>query len=204
MGTHQSFTSPSRRDFIRTSALAGAGLTLAARADLLRAADATGKKLVVGVVGANGRGTSLGGEFASAPDTVVKYVCDVAGAVAGSSARSVETKGKGAAAPTAVADMRRVLDDKDVDVVVIATPDHWHAPAAILAIQAGKHVYVEKPCCHNPREGEMLLKAARDHKRVVQHGTQRRSYSKVVEAIQKVHAGDIGAVKFSRGWYTNN
>ena len=107
-------------------------------------------------------------------------------------------------APQVVGDLRRILDDKDVDAVTIATPDHWHTPAAILACQAGKHVYVEKPCCHNPHEGELLLKAARDNKRVVQHGTQRRSYSKVIEAIEKVHAGDIGSVHLSRGWYTNS
>jgi predicted dehydrogenase len=201
MGTTPVFTS-SRRDFLRTTTLAGVGVTLAARASLLRAADAPSRKLVLGIIGTGGRGTQHAQEFSAQPDVELKYICDVDTSMAANCAKVLETKtGK---APQVVSDLRRVLDDKDVDAVTIATPDHWHAPAAMLACQAGKHVYVEKPCCHNPHEGELLLKAARDNKRIVQHGTQRRSYSKVVEAIQKVHAGDIGTVHVSRGWYTNN
>src|SRR5437762_1925745 len=84
------------------------------------------------------------------------------------------------------------------DAVAIATPDHWHAPAAIMACGMGKHVYVEKPCCHNPREGELLIEAARKNKRHVQHGTQRRSWPKNVEAIARLKAGEFGKVLFSR------
>jgi predicted dehydrogenase len=129
-------------------------------------------------------------------------VCDVdakhmtAAAKALSQHQDAEVKG--------VEDLRRVLDDREVDAVAIATPDHWHAPAAILAIQAGKHVYVEKPCSHNPAEGEMLVAAARKHDKRVQHGTQRRSFPKIVEAVERVRAGDIGNVYLSRGWYNNN
>ena len=86
---------------------------------------------------------------------------------------------------------------------LVAAPDHWHAPAAILACQAGKHVYVEKPCCHNPREGELAIAAARRHKRVVQVGTQRRSWPGVIEGIDKLRTGAIGRVLYSRGWYNN-
>ncbi len=101
-------------------------------------------------------------------------------------------------------DFRRILDDSAVDALVIAAPDHWHSPAAILACQAGKHVYVEKPCSHNPHEGELLVKAARKHDRVVQHGTQRRSWPAVVEAIQRLKEGIIGPVRFARCWYLND
>jgi predicted dehydrogenase len=103
--------------------------------------------------------------------------------------------------PTGVKDFRRVLEDDAVHAVTIATPDHWHAPAAILALKAGKHVYVEKPCSHNPREGELLLQAARKYNRVVQHGTQRRSWAGVIKAIQAVRGGQIGNVRIARAWY---
>jgi predicted dehydrogenase len=98
--------------------------------------------------------------------------------------------------------MRRIFDDPAVDAVAIATPDHWHAPATILACAAGKHVYVEKPASHNPREGELMIEAARKHNRVVQVGTQRRSMQGMREAIERLRAGEIGRVLLSRGWYT--
>jgi len=100
-----------------------------------------------------------------------------------------------------VKDFRRILEDKDVDALVIAAPDHWHAPAAILACAASKHVYLEKPCCHNPHEGELLVSAAGRHKRLVQHGTQRRSWPAMIEAVDKIRAGDIGRVLFAKAWY---
>jgi predicted dehydrogenase len=157
--------------------------------------------LVVGVMGTNGRGTELATEFATQPGSVVRYVCDVDANNAARCARAVKERQE--VDPTVVADFRRILDDQSVDALVIAAPDHWHAIAAILACQAGKHVYVEKPCCHNPHEGATLVVAARKHNRVVQHGTQRRSWPKNVEAIELVRSGGIGKVLFSRGWYSN-
>ena len=106
-------------------------------------------------------------------------------------------------APQAVSDFRRVLDDKAVDALVIATPDHWHAPATILGCAAGKHVYCEKPAAHNPQEGEWMVAAARKYKRVVQLGTQRRSMPGYREAIEKLHAGAIGETLFAQSWYNN-
>jgi predicted dehydrogenase len=157
--------------------------------------------LVVGVMGTNGRGTELATEFATQPGSVVRYVCDVDANNAGRCARAVTERQD--LEPTVVADFRRILDDKSVDALVIAAPDHWHAIAAILACKAGKHVYVEKPCCHNPREGELLVQAARKYKRTVQQGTQRRSWPKNVEGVELVRSGGIGRVLFSRGWYNN-
>jgi predicted dehydrogenase len=157
--------------------------------------------LVIGVMGTNGRGTELATEFATQPGSVVRYVCDVDANNAGRCARAVKERQE--VDPTVVTDFRRILDDKSVDAIAIAAPDHWHAIAAILACQAGKHVYVEKPCCHNPHEGATLVIAARKHGRVVQHGTQRRSWPKNVEAIELVRGGGIGKVLFSRGWYNN-
>ena len=92
-------------------------------------------------------------------------------------------------APKVVTDLRRVLDDKSVDAVTVATPDHWHAPATILACDAGKHVYVEKPCSHNIREGRLMVEAARRSNRVVQLGTQSRSNAVVAQAIEAAPRG---------------
>ncbi len=194
-----------RRSFIRQGSLLGAAAAAAVGSTgVVRAAADTSPndKIVVGIMGTAGRGTALASLFASMPDAAVKYVCDVDDAHAAACAKTVA--GKQTHAPEAVRDFRKILDDKGVDAIVIATPDHWHAIAAILGCQAGKHVYVEKPCSHNPQEGELLLAAARKHGRVVQHGTQRRSYPKVAEAIGRIHKGEIGNVRFSRGWYTNN
>jgi predicted dehydrogenase len=147
-------------------------------------------------MGLGGRGTGLACDFQRQPGVEVAYVCDVDRRRAAVAARAV-----GAIAghpPRAIRDFRRILDDREVDILVIATADHWHAPAAILACSAGKHVYVEKPCCHNPREGELLLAAARKHQRLVQHGTQRRSWPATREAIEKLHGGVIGRVLCAR------
>ncbi len=106
----------------------------------------------------------------------------------------------GADSAHAVTDMRRILDDPDIDAVVIATPDHWHAPAAILACEAGKHVYLEKPGSHNFREAELVFEAAQRNKVVVQHGTQQRSTPFTMEAIGLLHEGLIGEVLMAKAW----
>jgi predicted dehydrogenase len=140
--------------------------------------------------------------YLSLPNAEIACICDV-------DSRAVE-KGIAAVAkkqdrkPKGVKDLRRVLDDAEVDAVSIATPDHWHAPAAILACAAGKHVYVEKPGSHNPHESELLVAAARKHQRVVQMGNQRRSWPWVIEAIQAVQSGEVGKLFFARAWYTNH
>ncbi len=100
----------------------------------------------------------------------------------------------------AVGDLRVVLDDPDVDAVSIATPDHWHTPAALLALDAGKHVYVEKPCSHNIREGRMLVEAQQRTGLVVQHGTQTRSSPGHQEAVAMLRDGVIGDVLVARAW----
>lgn len=185
---------PSRRMFLGT-ALASATVAATARA-------AANDKLVVGVMGTGGRGTHLAKSFASFPNTEVAYVCDVDEKRAGKAGDEVAKGGK--STPKVVGDFRRILDDKSVDVFVCATPNHWHAPATILACAAGKHVYVEKPCSHNPHEGEMMVAAARKADRRVQMGNQRRSWPKYIEAIQALKEGIIGRVYFAQSWYANN
>ncbi len=152
------------------------------------------------MIGVNGRGSALADGFCSVGGARVAYVCDVDERVIDSTANAVASRQ--GSAPNRVTDLRRIFDDKSVDAVVIATPDHWHGPATIMACAAGKHVYVEKPACHNPREGELMIAAARKNKRVVQVGTQRRSMPGIIEAIERAKSGELGRVLLSRGWYT--
>src|SRR5881296_1892944 len=160
-----------RRRFLKTAS--AAGLSLVASPGVSSWLHSPGEKVRVAVMGLNGRGTVLARGFARAAHAEVAYVCDVDSLVLGKGVSAVTgVQGK---APKGLGDFRKALEDKDVDALVIAAPDHWHTPAALLAMQAGKHVYVEKPCGHNPREGELLVEAQRKHRRVVQMGTQQRS-----------------------------
>jgi len=191
-------SSINRRTFLGAAAATGLSVSLS------RAADnpAASEKIVVAVLGTGGRGSGMARTYAQQPGVEVAYVCDVDSNHVGSAAKGIEKLGK--PAPKTVTDFRKVLDDKSVDAVYIATPNHWHAPLAILACQAGKHVYVEKPCSHNPWEGEVLVQNARKHKRLVQMGNQRRSFTKINEAIQRLHDGVIGRAYLAQSWYTNN
>lgn len=191
-----------RRSFLTKSA--SAGLVASSLGSLQLSAQETSSandKVVVGVMGVNGRGTALARGFAQQPNVEIGYICDV-------DSRAIE-KGKAAVkeyqrrVPQGVENVKSVLDDKSVDVLIVAAPNHWHAPAAILGCQAGKHVYVEKPCSHTPEEGELAVKAARKYDRVVTMGTQRRSRPILIEAITKVHEGEIGEVRYARTWYNN-
>ena len=183
---------------LTSSALASIAWTAASAA---RAADAPSGRVRLGLMGLNGRGTDLAGSFVNLPGCEIAYLCDVDERAIDKAASVVASKQS--AAPTKVKDFRRILDDPKVDALVIAAPDHWHAPATILACAAGKHVYVEKPASHNPREGELMVEAAEKHKRVVQLGTQRRSMPAMIEAVKRLQAGELGRVLFARGWYNN-
>ncbi len=158
------------------------------------------ESVAVGVMGTGGRGTSLAQTFAQQAQLEVTHVCDPDSGRAGKASEAVnKVSGR---TPKPVGDFRRILDDKSVDVLVVATCNHWHAPAALLGCAAGKHVYVEKPCSHNPREGELMVEAARKHDRRVQMGNQRRSWPKIIEGIEQVRGGLIGRAYFAQSWYT--
>jgi predicted dehydrogenase len=188
-----------RRRFVKTVSSAGLGL-IAARAPLF-AKGSPSEKVVVAVMGLNGRGSVLANVFAKSPNAAVAAVCDVDSTVL---AKAVAAVAKAQTpSPKPLADFRRALDDKSIDALVIAAPDHWHAPAAILAMAAGKHVYLEKPCGHNAREGELLVEAQRKHGRVVQMGTQQRSAPRSMEVVQAVREGLIGKPYQARAWYAN-
>ena len=188
-----------RRAFLGRTAASGAaaGLSLAGAS---AAENSSQRKVVVGVMGLS-RGRSLAVGFTRQPNVEVKYVCDIDKNRAASCAKLVE--GEVGKAPQPVGDFRRILDDKSVDALVCAAPNHWHAPSTILACSAGKHVYVEKPCCHNPREGELMVQAARKNRRAVQMGTQRRSGPGTIQGIQKLHKGVIGRVYLVRAFYAS-
>ncbi|WP_165075986.1 Gfo/Idh/MocA family protein [Paludisphaera rhizosphaerae] len=156
--------------------------------------------ITVGVMGLGGRGQTHASTFAGTPGVRVAYVCDVDESRTGATVDRL-TKAK-REAPKGVGDFRRILDDKGVDALIVATCNHWHAPASWLACEAGKHVYVEKPCSHTPHEGEVLIAAARKANKVVQMGNQKRSWPKVMEGISKVREGAIGTPYLARCWYS--
>jgi predicted dehydrogenase len=191
-----------RRAFLTATAATGATLSLANAASAA-AVQGANQRLVVGVMGTGGRGSGLAEAFQRQPNVDVAFVCDVDQGHA-ERAAGIVAKASGKAAPRVVTDFRRILDEKAVDVLVVATCNHWHAPAAILACAAGKHVYVEKPCSYNPREGELLVQAARKHQKRVQMGNQRRSSAGILAAIDELHKGTIGRVYLAQSWYQNN
>ena len=195
-------TAFNRRDFIRTASVAGTSLVLSpslSAGGFYRGAP--NDKVVIAIMGTNSRGAFLTKNFAQLANTEVGYICDVDERVLAQTIASVEAQtGK---KPQGFTDIRKLLEKKDFDALAIAAPDHWHAPATIMGCQAGKHVYVEKPCSHNPHEGEMAVEAARKYNRLVQMGSQRRSFSNVNDLVAQLRAGAIGRVYFARGWYTN-
>jgi len=175
-------SSLNRRTFLLSSATA-----LAAAGGRTSRAASAAEEIRVGLIGCGIRGHS----FAS----VASAVCDPDSTRLGKMAEAASVP-----SVNAVTDFRRILDDPSIDAVVIATPDHWHAPAAILACDAGKHVYVEKPCSHNFRESQLLMQAAKRNGVVVQHGTQQRSREFSRDAMAMLHEGTIGEVLMAKAW----
>jgi predicted dehydrogenase len=154
---------------------------------------AANNKVVVGVIGLGGQGKSHVNSYLGIPNVEVAYICDL-------DPQRLADVAKLAPNAKPVSDLRKILDDKAVDAVSIATPDHWHTPASLLALDAGKHVYVEKPCSHNLREGRWLVDAVARNGKLLQHGTQSRSTPFIQAAIQLLHEGVIGEVKVARAW----
>ncbi len=194
-----------RRLFLKAGAtlLAASAIEQGRSTSRAQAADSVGPNdtVRVAVMGVNGRGLALTKGFMAAPGAEVVTICDVDSRAA-EKAAAVVTKGQSRSAKIE-SDIRRVLDDRSIDALVVAAPNHWHAPATILGCAAGKHVYVEKPLSQTAEEGELAIQAARKHNRVVQLGAQRRSRPAIIEAIDKLHAGEIGDVLYARTWYNN-
>ena len=155
-------------------------------------------KITVCLMGAGGRGRTMAEWFGALPDVRIPVICDVDENVVGPVMKKVtESQGK---APALVSDIRRVLDDKSIDVIVMATPLHWHAPGMILACDAGKDVYVEKPASHNIREGGLMVESARRNKRIVQMGIQSRSRPVTQRFVEYVQSGRLGKTPAAKVW----
>jgi predicted dehydrogenase len=206
--THHLQSTLSRRAFLGGS-VSLIGALPQARCSILYGADAPSHRVRIGVMGTSrnsigddGRGTGLAVQLAAMPGAEIVYVCDVDKRNVGKAIDSVSEHQP--QKPKGVSDFRHILDDPSVDALLIAAPDHWHAPAAIAACAAGKHVYVEKPCSHNAQEALWLVAAARKYDRIVQHGTQRRSWPGIREAIEQLHEGIIGRVISGHGCYFND
>ncbi|MBL9122487.1 MAG: Gfo/Idh/MocA family oxidoreductase [Planctomycetaceae bacterium] len=179
-----------RRAFLSTSTQAGLGLALAATQSA-RATSAN-DKIVLGLIGLRGRGSVLGPDFAKRDDCEVAYLADVDTRWSAERVPGVESaQGR---APQTVQDFRRILDDKSVDAIIVATPDHWHALATVWGCQAGKDVYVEKPVSHSPWEGRKMVEAARKYQRVVQAGLQNRSAPYNHSAKAYIDSGKLGTI----------
>ena len=192
----------SRRQFLDTLAVGAAGLAVSSTAKSYGQVLGSNDRLNVAVIGLHGRAYAhLSSLKANEKDVRITHVCDVESNILQKFAGSVE-KSLGYT-PATDKDFRKLLASKDVDAITIATPDHWHAPMAIAGLQAGKHVYVEKPCSHNPAEGALLVEAQRKYGKQVQMGTQRRSSPLYIDVINQIHQGLVGRAYYANAWYSN-
>ena len=184
-----------RRDFLKTAggAMAAGATTIALGGKVLGA----NERVRVAVCGVRGRGKDHIHGFAHVPGVEIAALCDPDENILNERLGDVEKLGR--ARPKAYVDIRKLLEDKDIDAISVATPNHWHSLMSIWACQAGKDVYVEKPCSHNWWEGRQLVRAVKKYKRICQHGSQARSNPGMLEAIQHVHDGLIGDVYLARG-----
>ncbi|MGZ8550510.1 MAG: Gfo/Idh/MocA family protein, partial [Chitinophagaceae bacterium] len=189
-----------RRNFIRTSSLATAGVTILNFPVFGK--NAPSNKIIVAVMGVNSRGAYLAESFAKLPNVEVAYLCDVEEKAIVNGLKPFNNAPR---KPIVIKDIRELVNKKDFDALVIAAPDHWHAPASILGVANGKHVYVEKPCGHNPYEGELLTQAMHKYGKLIQMGNQRRSFPNLIEAVRLVREENIiGNAYFGKAWYANN
>ena len=203
-----------RRDFIKQTAAASAFMAIGGGFDSFASdRDKKKKKIIakgvigandtirMAVIGVNARGKALAKNFSKMPLCEVTHLCDCdSKALEVCQAEVAKITGK---TPVGVKDIRKLLEIPEIDAVAIATPDHWHAPAAMLALQAGKHVYLEKPTSHNPAENYMLMKVSGLHPDLaITVGNQRRSWPKVHEAIRELHSGVVGKVNYAKSWYS--
>lgn len=191
-----------RREFIGTMATGAAALALSSTAKSYSQVMGSNDRLNFAVIGLNGRGYAhLSSLKANKSAARISHVCDVDKTILQKFTDA--TKQEMGESPATEQDFRKILELKNVDAIAIATPDHWHTPMAIAGLQAGKHVYVEKPCSHNPAEGELLVRAQQKYGKLVQMGTQQRSSPHTIEVIQKIREGVIGRPYFAKAWYSN-
>jgi len=184
-----------RRKFLRRSISTAAALGVAGASGQILGAN---ERIRVGLIGAGGRGRGLLEDFLAQPDVSVVSVCDV------HRPNLDQAAAMSKAQVAKHADFRRVLDDREIDAVIVATPDHWHAIQTILACEAGKDVYVEKPLSLRIAEGRRMVNAARKHGRVVQTGSQQRSGAHYARAVELVRSGKLGTVSHVSAGFIRN
>jgi len=191
-----------RREFLDTVAVGTAGLAIASTAKSYGQILGSNDRLSFAVIGVRSRAYAhLSSLKANKSAARISWVCDVDSNTMKKFA--ADTEREMGEAPATEKDFRNILQRKEVDAITIAAPDHWHAPMAITALQAGKHVYVEKPCSHNPAEGALLVAAQKKYGKQVQMGTQQRSSPHTIEIADKIHNGLIGRAYYAKAWYSN-
>jgi predicted dehydrogenase len=191
-----------RREFLDVLAVGAAGLAIRSSARSYGQILGANGRLNFAVIGLNSRGYAhLSSLKANKQSACISHVCDVDSKILEKFAAA--TQREMGSAPATEKDFRKILAQKDVDAISIASPDHWHTPMAIAGLQAGKHVYVEKPCSHNPAEGALLVEAQKKYSKVVQMGTQQRSSAHTIEIVDKIHGGLIGRAYYAKAWYSN-
>jgi len=187
-------TTLSRRTFVRRAAGGLAGLSTLTF--LPRSVRGANDKIHVAAIGVRTQGKTIAHSFIKTGRAVITAVCDVDRKILAQRTKEIESAQN--RTPKTYTDFRRTLEDKDVDAVILATPDHWHAIMAIRACEAGKDVYLEKPCAHNVRECRLIAKAARKYSRIIQHGTMQRSGAHFQEAREYVRSGKLGKIGLIR------
>jgi len=191
-----------RREFLDTLAAGVAGMAIASSAKSYGQILGSNDRLNFAVIGLHSRAYAhLSSLKANKRAARISHVCDVDSNTLKKFAS--ETEREMGEAPAADRDFRSILQLKEIDAITIAAPDHWHAPMAIAGLQAGKHVYVEKPCSHNPAEGALLVEAQRKYGKQVQMGTQQRSSLHTIEVVDKIGSGLIGRPYYAKAWYSN-
>ena len=188
-----------RRAFIKSGTLATAGVQILNFPIFGKSAPSN--KVILAVMGLNSRGSYLAKSYAQLPNVEIAYICDVEDTAIQHGFDALKDAPR---KPILERDIRVLVEKKDFDGLLIAAPDHWHAPATILGVAHGKNVYVEKPCGHNPAEGEMLVQAMSRYGKLIQMGNQRRSFPTLIEAVKEVRGGVIGEPYLGKAWYVND
>ncbi len=191
-----------RREFIKKSSAGAVGFSVATSAKSYANILGANDRMNFAAVGVHGRGKALILAASQQKNTSMSAICDVDERESDIAGKFVNDKfGK---KPKFYTDIRKLLENKDIDAILIATPDHWHAPMSLMGVQADKHVYVEKPCSHNPREGELLVEARQKYGKVIQMGNQQRSGLISIQAMKDIQEGLIGDVYYGKAWYAND
>jgi predicted dehydrogenase len=192
-----------RREFSKTVAATTAGLALSTTARSYARIIGSNERLNFAVIGLNSRAYAhLSSLHANKATATISHVADVDSTILAKYAS--ETEKTTGTAPKTEKDFRKLLENKDIDAITIAAPDHWHTPMAIMGMQAGKHVYVEKPCSHNLHEADLLNAAVKKYGKVVEMGNQQRSSPHTIEVIAQIKSGVIGNAYYAKAWYTNS